>query len=167
MFAGCGFGLAQTASSAPSSSPAASCPATPTLEALTKALDAAVSGPGTRDRTCLRAVLMPEARLIPVARGKDGQIAAHVLTVDDWISRVRQRGDAVFYEHQIAQKIESFGHIAHLWSTYEIRDTPEGKAEMRGINSIQAINDGTNWRVMEIVWETEGPGQPIPDKYLR
>lgn len=151
---------------APAAAQTDSCAATPTLEALTRALDAAVSGPGNKDRACMRALFLPEARLIPVAKGKDGQIATHVLTLDGWIDRVKQRGDTPFYERQVSQKVESFGHIAHLWSTYELRETPDAKPEVRGINSIQAIHDGQNWRVIEIVWETETPGQDLPGKYL-
>ncbi|MGB8099938.1 MAG: hypothetical protein WCF17_22495 [Terracidiphilus sp.] len=63
-------------------------------------------------------------------------------------------------------KSEVYGHIAHLWSTYETRATPDGKAEVRGINSIQAVNDGTRWHVMEIVWQAETPTMPVPGKYL-
>jgi hypothetical protein len=55
---------------------APSSPSTATLPDLIKAVDDAVSGPGNKDRTCLRQVLTPDARLIPVSKGKDGQWAA-------------------------------------------------------------------------------------------
>src|ERR1035438_9935772 len=63
-----------------------------TLEELTKALDDAVSGPGDKDRTCLRALLLPEARLTPIGKTADDGFAVRVLTVDDWISAVAKRG---------------------------------------------------------------------------
>lgn len=140
-----------------------SCPPTPTLDQLITALDDAVSGPADKDRTCLRQIAMPNARLIPLAAGNGGP---HILTVDDWIEAVRKRGTAVFYERQIKVQPETFGHIAHLWSTYEIRPTPDGRPTARGINSIQAVFDGQNWKVLEILWETASPSQPLPDKYL-
>jgi hypothetical protein len=61
--------------------------------------------------------------------------------------------------------------MAHLWSTYETRTTPdgkppEGKVIDRGINSIQAIYDGKLWHVIEIVWEAQTPANPVPEKYL-
>jgi len=28
------------------------------------------------------------------------------------------------------------------------------------------VNDGTRWRIMEILWQAETPGEPIPAKYL-
>ncbi|HKR28368.1 MAG TPA: hypothetical protein VJS11_12975 [Acidobacteriaceae bacterium] len=140
---------------------AAPCPATPTLDKLIDALDAAVSGPVNKDRTCMRQLMMPEARLIPVS--PTGTM--RVLTVDDWIAAVAKRS-GVLYEVQIKHPSESYGRIAHLWSTYEVRPTPEGKPEVRGINSIQAVFDGQNWKVLQIVWQAETPQTPIPEKYL-
>lgn len=142
------------------------CPPTKTLDDLIKALDDAVSGPVDKDRTCLRQVLLPDARLIPVSKGKDGAVSPHILTVDDWIARVKASGHPPFYEVQVKYPAEVYGHIAHLWSTYEIRPTPDGKPEVRGINSIQAVFNGNEWKVMEILWQAETPDEPVPQKYL-
>jgi hypothetical protein len=144
----------------------AACPSSKTLDDLIKALDDAVSGPADKDRTCMRQLLLPDARLIPVGKGKDGTIAPHVLSVDDWITRVKARGSEALYEHQVKYSSDVYGHIAHLWSTYEIRPTQDGKAEMRGINSIQAVFNGTEWKVIEILWQAEMPDESIPQKYL-
>ena len=137
-----------------------------TLEQLPKAIDDAVSGPGNKDRTCLRAVLMPEVRLIPVSVGADGQVKTTILTVDDYIDRVAKRGDKTFYEHQIKYSTETYGNIAHLWSTYTVTETPDGKPIVRGINSIEAVNDGTRWRVLEISWQAETSANPLPAQFL-
>jgi len=142
-----------------------SCPPTATLDALVAALDDAVSGPANRDRACLRQVMLPEARLCPMHRDEDGAFAPRLLTVDDWINAVAKHGSDAFYEVQIKVKSERYGHFAHLWSTYEIRDTPQGKATASGINSIQAVFDGTRWRVLSIVWETGATAGPIPENY--
>ena len=156
---------AQTASTA-APAPAPACPPTATLDQLITAIDAAVSGPADKDRTCLRDVLLPEARLIPVGKRPDGTIAPRILSVDGWIDAVRKRGSGVFYERQIKVKTEVYGPVAHLWSTYEVRPTPDGKAEVRGINSIQAVYDGARWRVIEITWHAETPADPVPAQYL-
>ena len=141
------------------------CPPSTTLQELTKALDDAVSGPGNKDRTCLRDLLLPEARLTPVRKTLDGAFAPRVLTVDDWINAVAQRGDTAFYERQVKVTTEDYGHFAHLWSTYEIRDTPDGPATVTGINSVQAVNDGTRWRVLSVLWEPDSTAGPVPEKY--
>lgn len=147
------------------------CPATPTLDALITAIDAAVSGPANQDRTCFRQLFLPDARLIPIRIAPDGTATPHILTVQDWIDAVAKRGTMVFYERQIKVRTEIWAHVAHLWSTYETRTTPdgkppEGKVMDRGINSIQAISDGKRWQVIEITWQAETPADPVPAKYL-
>jgi len=142
------------------------CPTTATLDQLIKAIDAAVSGPANKDRTCFRALFTPDARLIPLHVAKDGVATPRILTVQDWIDAVAKRGDAVFYEHQIKVRTESWAHMAHLWSTYTTSETPNGKPMDRGINSIQAIYDGKQWQVIEIVWQAETPAEPLAKKYL-
>lgn len=104
--------------------------------------------------------------MTPIRKQPDGGFAPRILTVDDWIKAVRSRGGAPFYERQIKVNAETYGHFAHLWSTYEIRPTPDGKSEMKGINSIQAIFDGKRWRVFSIVWEPDATAGPVPEKYL-
>jgi hypothetical protein len=148
---------------APSTAPA--CLPSTTLEELTRALDDAISGPGDKDRVCLRQLLLPDARLMPIRKDAGG-FFPRMLTLDDWINAVAKRGSDPLYEHQVKVKSETYGHFAHLWSTYEIRPTPEGKATVTGINSVQAVNDGTRWRVLSILWEPDTTAGPVPEKYL-
>lgn len=155
--------IAQNAGPTAVSSPA--CLAATNLDELVKALDDAVSGPGNKDRTCLREVMLPQAHLSPMTKAADGTFAPRLLSVDDWISAVAKRGDQVFYEVQVKVKAETYGHFAHLWSTYEIRPTPDGKPEVTGINSIQAVSDGTHWRVLSVLWEPETTAGPVPERY--
>ena len=157
--------LAASAYAQPSPA-AAACPPSTTLDELTKVLDDAVSGPRDKDRACLRALMLPEARLTPVRKQGDS-FAPRILTVDDWINAVRgQGGGAPFFEKQVKVNSESYGHFAHLWSTYEIRPTPDGKADVIGINRVQAIYDGTHWRVLSVLWEADTTAGPVPEKYL-
>ena len=141
------------------------CLSATTLDELIEALDDAVSGPADKDRICLRA-LLPEARLSPMGKAADGNFGPHILAVDRWIEAVRKRGSAASYERQVKVSSDVHAHIAHLWSTYEIRPTLDGKAQVRGINSIEAVNDGTRWRELEIQWQAETPEEPVPARYL-
>lgn len=109
----------------------------------------------------MRQLLLPNVRLIPV-NATTG--TARVLSVDDWVTAVAKNGDAVVTEHQIKYQTETFGRIAHLWSTYT---TAIGDKQLdRGINSIQAIFDGQSWHVIEIVWQAENAQSPVPAQYL-
>jgi hypothetical protein len=150
---------AQTTGTA--SSAAAACPASATLDQLIVALDDAISGPANKDRTCMKQLLLPEVRLIPVSPATG---AMRVLSVEDWIAAVTKNGDEVVTEQQIKYQSQTFGHIAHLWSTYTT--ALAGKPLARGINSIQAVFDGQNWKVVEIVWQAESADAPIPARDL-
>jgi len=141
--------------------PATSCLPSATLEQLPKALDDAVSGPGDKDRTCLRQLVASLATLTLVTGEK-----RRYLTLEDWLAAMQKRGSVAMYERQVLVRTESFGHMAHLWSTYEISPTPGGKAIARGINSIQAVFDGKRWWVTGVLWQAEAPTEPIPEKYL-
>ncbi len=156
--------MAQTATPGDQTAKTACLPTT-TLDELIKAIDAAVSGPGNQDRTCFRALFTADARLIPISVAADGTAAPRILTVQDWIDAVAKRSSAVFYQHQIKVKTESWAHLAHLWSTYTT-ENPDGKPIDRGINSIQAVFDGKSWKVIEILWQAEKPTEPVPAQYL-
>ena len=145
---------------------APACPSTSTLDLLITAIDAAVSGPADKDRTCFRALFLPDARLIPIRIAADGTANPLVLNVDGWVNAVAKRGSQVLTERQINVKTESWAHLAHLWSTYTTSIGAEDKPADRGINSIQAVFDGKQWHVIEIVWQAEKPEDPVPAKYL-
>jgi hypothetical protein len=149
----------------PAAAPEACLPST-TLDELITALDAAVSGPADKDRTCIRELVLPDGRLTPMAKTADGSLAPHILTVDDWIAAVQKHGHEMLDERQVKVKQEVYGSIAHLWSTYELRVGSDAKPTIRGINSIQAVYDGKRWRVYGILWQAETPATPIPEKYL-
>src|SRR5271166_7079599 len=113
------------------------CPSTATLDQLITAIDAAVTGPANKDRTCFRDLFLPDARLIPIRIAADGKATPVILNVDGWINAVAKRGDTVLTEHQLKIKTETWAHIAHLWSTYETKVGRDEKPADRGINSIQ------------------------------
>ena len=142
------------------------CPSTATLDELIKAIDAAVSGPADKDRTCTRELMLPDVRLTPMAKAADGSMTPHILTLDDWIANIQKRGKEELSEHQIKVKQEVYGSIAHLWSTYELHLSSSPGTVIRGINSIQAVFDGKRWRIYGILWQAESKSTPIPGEYL-
>jgi hypothetical protein len=146
----------------------ASCPSTKTLDDLAMAIYVNVSGPYDQDRACFRDMFLPNARLSPISKAKDGpSYAPRNLTVEDWITAIAKRGSGNFFEKATVNKVEQYGSLAHIWSTYESRHALNDPTPFaRGINSIQAVYDGTRWRVQAILWQAEAPETPIPAKYL-
>ena len=132
-----------------------------------------ISGPAgkQRDWDRERSLFYPGARLMPtatVAGRNDVELAPQILDVESYIARVEPLfAKSGFYETEIARRVESFGSIAHVWSTYESRRDPsDPEPFMRGINSIQLFNDGRRWWVLSIYWQHESTQQPLPKQYL-
>ena len=144
-----------------------------TIDGILAALYAVISGPAgqKRDWERMRTLFAPGARLMPTAPvppPDEGQ-TVQVLDVDGYVARagnyLEENG---FFESETARRVETYGHIAHAWSTYESRhraDDPEPFA--RGINSIQLMHDGRRWWLVTIFWEAETPRTPIPEQYLK
>src|SRR5436853_2032154 len=128
------------------------------------AIDAAITGPADKDRACMKALLIPEARMMFVSLGADGTPTYALQTLDDWIARVKARGHVVLEEKQLKVQIERFGNIAHLWSSYAL--SSDGKQAARGINSIEAIKEAGGWRVTGIMVQAESATTPLPKEYL-
>jgi hypothetical protein len=119
-----------------------------------------------RDWNRMRSLFVPHARLMPVGQRPNGSVAVRLMEVNDYIatsgSYLETNG---FREREIARKTDQFGHIVHVWSTYEGRMETDGTV-LRGINSIQLMNDGTRWWVVAVYWEHERPDMPLPAQYL-
>ncbi|HJQ35457.1 MAG TPA: hypothetical protein VJ866_25115 [Pyrinomonadaceae bacterium] len=153
------------------------------IESIVAAVYDVISGPAgqKRDWERMRSLFAPGARLMPTApvrppgSAPDAPLtgaepyATRVLDVDGYIERsskfLEEQG---FFERETARRVETYGHIAHVWSTYEARKKADDpKPFMRGINSIQLMNDGKRWWVVSIFWEAETPRTPLPEKYLK
>jgi hypothetical protein len=128
------------------------------------AFDAAITGPADKERACMKALLIPEARMVFVSLGTDGAPTYRLETLDDWIARTKARGHVMLEEKQLKFHIERYGNIAHLWSSYVLRS--DDKQVARGINSIQAIKEAGSWRVASIMVQAETAIAPLPAEYL-
>jgi len=128
------------------------------------AVDAAITGPADKDRACMKALFIPEARMMFASLGADGAPTYALQTLDEWIARIKARGQIVLEEKQLKFHIERYGNIAHLWSSYAL--STDGKLVARGINSIQAIKEAGGWRVTAIMVQAESATAPLPKKFL-
>ncbi len=143
------------------------------LDAIIAATYDVISGTAgkKRDWDRERSLFISGARLIPTAveAGRnDVDLAPQILDIEGYIARAESffAGQG-FYEKEIARRTEQFGHIAHVWSTYESRHNPDDPEPfMRGINSIQLFNDGSRWWIVSIYWQHESAVHPLPDRYL-
>ncbi len=141
------------------------------IDAILAAVYDTISGPAgqPRDWDRFRSLFVPGARLIPTVKRPDGEFVSRVLDVETFIrSATENTKKQGFYEKAIANRIEQFANIAHVFSTYEARhNATDAKPFIRGINSIQLMNDGQRWWVVTIFWQAEDAANLIPQKYLK
>ncbi len=138
------------------------------IDSTVKAVYAVISGPaGPRDWARFRALFADGARLIPV-RVKGPESTAVILTPDDYIKRASPNFEKNgFFESEVSRRVEEFGAVAHVFTTYESRHAAGEKPFARGINSIQLVRLDGRWKVMTILWDSEREGNPLPEKYLK
>lgn len=148
--------------------PAAAAADVDSIESIIAALYDVISGPvgKARDWNRMRSLFIPGGRLMPVGARPSGEVAIRLLEVNDYIAT---SGDSLvssgFTESELARRVERFGHIAHVFSTYEgkMATRPE---PLRGINTIQLMHDGTRWWIVSVMWEAESPALALPAEYL-
>ncbi len=139
------------------------------IDAIIAALYDVISGGvgQARNWNRMRSLFVPGGKLMPTIPRPDSTIGMRILGVNDYIAVSGPQLERVgFREREIARRIEQFGHIAHVWSTYEGR-TETDSTVIRGINSIQLMNDGARWWVVSVFWEAERPTLPLPPRYLQ
>ena len=141
------------------------------MDAIVAALYDVISGPVGQKRNWdrFRSLFVPGARLIPTGRRPSGEVVSRVRTPEEYIqgssALLEQNG---FFEKEVSRRVEKFGNIVHIFSTYEARHkAEEEKPFMRGINSIQLMNDGKRWWIVTVFWQAEDDNNPLPAEYLK
>ncbi|MDX2443067.1 MAG: hypothetical protein QNK30_04620 [Bacteroidales bacterium] len=141
-----------------------------TLDSTLESLYGVISGEKGEERNweLMKYLFHPDAKLIPAGKNKEGIYQASYMTVDDYINAsgkwLIENG---FFEKEIHRVVNTFGNIVQVFSTYEsFRSESDEEPFMRGINSIQLLNDGERWWIINIYWTQESPENPIPEEYL-
>jgi hypothetical protein len=166
--------IAQTPAASPAAAPAvkeANQADVASIDAIMKAVYDVISADAgqKRDWDRFRTLFHKDAKLIPTGKNQQtGVGVARFWTPEEYITRagpgLEREG---FHERELSKKVEQYGTIAHVFSTYvTFRKKDDKDPFMRGINSFQLWNDGKRWWVISIYWLAETPDNPIPAKYL-
>ncbi len=137
------------------------------IDAILHAVYDVISGPpGERDWNRFRSLFIPEARLTSTTKSSDPAASSvRLLTVDDYVKAAGgyfvKNG---FFENAIVNRVQRFGNIAQVFSSYESRHAANEKPFARGINSMQLFYDGSRWWVLSILWDEESPANPLPSE---
>lgn len=118
-----------------------------------------------RDWDRYASLFTPDARMIPARADEKGNATAMFVTIGEYVDLNKsyfEKGG--FRDTETNRKVEQFGHIAHVWSTFESRHSATDPAPyVRGINSIQLLKDGDRWWIVNVFWDFEGPNSMLPD----
>ncbi|MEE8341348.1 MAG: hypothetical protein V3R52_04555 [Candidatus Neomarinimicrobiota bacterium] len=114
----------------------------------------------------LKDLFIPTANMI-----RNEEASPEIMTVEAFIKSYSDRiSDGTirsFYEGELNHITEIFGTIAHRFSTYETKFDLNNPAPFStGINSIQFIKIGADWKISGIVWNNQTSENKIPDRYL-
>ncbi|MDB4292178.1 hypothetical protein N9954_02135 [Maribacter sp.] len=140
------------------------------LDAILASLYDVVSGEKSKERNweLLKYLCQDDAKLIFYAPDDNGKKAITYLTIDGYVNMV---GDYFskndFFEKEIHRTVDTFGPITQVFSTYESYNSETNKVPFaRGINSIQLLNDGERWWIVNVYWTSESETNPIPKRFL-
>ncbi len=116
-----------------------------------------------RDWARLEGLFVPGGTLVVAARGKDGAPRHRVLTPAEFV----QSADAnskqqAFYEAPMVTRVEVFGGVAQVWSSYTARPSPDAPPFARGVNTFTLVRTADGWRIVTIAWSEEAPGWALP-----
>jgi hypothetical protein len=142
-----------------------------TVDHLLRSLYDVISGPAgkARDWDRFRSLFLPDGRLgvirpdIPATRDDpERKSDAVLLSPNMYVERddpyFKTHG---FLEHSTANRVEAFGNLVQVWSTYESRHAAnDGKPFARAINSL-------HFWIANILWDEERSELTLPGKYLK
>lgn len=141
---------------------------TKSVESILSALYDVISGEPNqpRDWDRFRNLFKPEGRLIPTRKDDNGSLIIKALTPEEYVQLFQSRIPTGFFERELSRKIETFGTVTHVFSTYETKEKKDGPVTNRGINSIQLFYDNNRYYIVNIFWCAESMGFELPKKYL-
>ena len=141
-----------------------------TLDKTIETFYSVISGEKGEERNweLMQYLYYPEAKLSAIVRNQQGKIGVVYVTPDDYKKNsgpwLVENG---FFEIEINRKVDRFGNLAHVYSTYHsFFSKKDDKPFMRGINSIQLMYNGKRWFVVNIFCDQESDKNPIPEAYL-
>ncbi|SFD03958.1 hypothetical protein [Algibacter pectinivorans] len=141
-----------------------------TLDKTIETLYNVISGEKDEERNWkqFKFLFSSDAKLIASGKDKEGHLKVVYMSPGDYIkSSGKWLVENGFIEKEIHRNVDVFGNIAQVFSTYECFKSKTDPAPfMRGINSIQLLNDGERWWIVNVFWSQETDKHPIPARYL-
>jgi len=134
------------------------------IDAIMVAIYAAISEPaGPRDWDRFRSLMLPKGRLTQSIVDAQGRNTMQQWSVDEFIADTTPFfAQQPFYEKALVNKVQRFGNVAQVFTSYASSSAPDAKPFQRGINSMQLVYDGKRWWVVSILWDIDRAGNALP-----
>ncbi|HEX4544293.1 MAG TPA: hypothetical protein VH114_14090 [Candidatus Acidoferrum sp.] len=137
------------------------------IDSIIAALYSVISGPaGERDWNRFRSLFLPQAQLTAAGKSADGSVRVHPMSVEDYVKGAGgYLAQHAFFESPIVSRVQTFGNVSQVFSSYESRHASDEAPFARGINSFQLLYDGHRWWVVSILWDEERSDNPLPKEF--
>jgi hypothetical protein len=108
---------------------------------------------GTPDWTGMKAIFAPGARITRIT--PEAVDALDLAGFEAMFTELLDCGAVLsFFEYETARRVERFGAVAHVLSSYETKRAPDSLTPFgRGINSIQLMWTNGKWLIVSLVWD--------------
>lgn len=136
------------------------------IDSLIDAYYRAVSGKGEMDWAPLRAICLENAQLNAMGINEEGENQYYPTTLESYIEHlgpfIEENG---FYQKEVFRKIDYYNRIAHAWSVFESYYEPGGELIDRGIFSFQLAELDGQWKIVNVLWNSETEEVKVPEEY--
>lgn len=140
------------------------------IDAIVAALYDVISGEAGAPRNWDRfhSLFLPNAMMGGTGRTPEGELRMRGMSPADYVTRNAPAfAQRPFYEREIGRKVQRYGPVIQILSTYEIRNARDAaEPVMRGVNAISLFDDGKRLWISSITWAAETPQTPIPADLL-
>lgn len=111
----------------------------------------------------LKELFVPEGYFCISGVGRDGAPRSRTFSVDAFVEGAsRNAAEESFYERPMVTRVEVFGGVANVWSSYASSRARNGEPFARGVNAFTLIKTAEGWRFCVVAWSEESPGVSLP-----
>ena len=133
------------------------------IDAIVNAYYNVISGPEGHNYNAERDRSLHAPQAIITRTSADGVLQRHDLATEQ--EPFTEPYAAGLFEREIGRIVQQYGNLAQVWSTFEIRNTPDGDVVSRGVTSMSLYYHEDRWWIASWSTQPEG-GEALPEKYL-
>ena len=134
------------------------------LQAVTAAYAGISANEGeARDWQGFQELFVPGAQLIQVRGNAEEGFVPQTMTVAEWtVANMGWLEGRGFVEDAVHHRVESYGPVAHVFTSWVTRQERGGEERSRGAATLQLVQTPEGWRVANWIWTGEVDGVPLP-----